>query len=375
MISPPSLSAQSVDLNPKLPSGTAQKSSVHPVVGLVGVGTIGGLLGALVGGPVGAILGGLAGAIGAAIEDARTSKVGYYATRSQPKPLPTFEQAINSLTTEANEAKKAIAHDLGEIGESVQRVSSELATQVQGGGSTMAQPDNSPDRAIQGILLDVDGTLVSSNDAHAQAWVEAFSAFGHKVAFETIRPLIGMGGDQVVPRMVPELSGEEGVGKQIVDRRKELIIHKFGSTLVPTPGARDLVLKLQQAGFQLVVASSATGEELSVLLGAARVEDLLEESPTTTSGDVKASKPAPDLVQVALEKGQLQPQRAMMLGDTPYDIEAAHQAGVQVIAFRTGGFQDAELTGALAIYDSPADLLAHYDRSALSQQQSGVVRP
>ena len=160
--------------------------------------------------------------------------------------------------------------------------------------------------AIAGILLDIDGTLVLSNDAHAQAWVEAFADYGYQVKFTDVRPLIGMGGDQLVPQIVPQLSGKEGVGKQVANRRKELIIEKFSPNLAPAPGSRQLIQRLKQDGFKLVVASSATSEELSKLLKAGEVEDLLAGEPTTTSDDADASKPEPDLVQVALSKGKLQ---------------------------------------------------------------------
>ena len=221
--------------------------------------------------------------------------------------------------------------------------------------------------AIQGVLLDIDGTLVLSNDAHAQAWVEAFAEYGYEIKFEDVRPLIGMGGDQLIPRILPELSGKEGVGKKAADRRKELIIEKFSAKLAPAPGSRELVQRLKQEGFKLVVASSASSEELSSLLKAAEVEDLLSEEPKTTSSDTEASKPEPDLVQAALSKGQLQPEQAIMLGDTPYDIQAASKAGVGVIAFRCGDFDDSQLADALAIYDDPADLLEHYDLSPLAK--------
>ena len=221
--------------------------------------------------------------------------------------------------------------------------------------------------AIQGVLLDIDGTLVLSNDAHAQAWVEAFAEYGYEIKFEDVRPLIGMGGDQLIPQILPELSGKEGVGKKAADRRKELIIEKFSPTLAPAPGSRELVQRLKQEGFKLVVASSASSEELSSLLKAAEVEDLLREEPKTTSSDAEATKPEPDLVQVALSKGQLQPEQAIMLGDTPYDIQAASKAGVGVIAFRCGDFDDSQLADALAIYDDPADLLKHYDLSPLAK--------
>lgn len=101
---------------------------------------------------------------------------------------------------------------------------------------------------VSGVILDVDGTLVLSNDAHAQAWVEGFAAYGYDIKFEQVRPLIGMGSDQILPRLVSELSGKDGTGKQIADHRRELILNKFGTHLSPTKGARDLVQKMQTNG-------------------------------------------------------------------------------------------------------------------------------
>ena len=222
--------------------------------------------------------------------------------------------------------------------------------------------------AVEGVLLDVDGTLVLSNDAHAQAWVEAFAAFGYEVKFEQVRPLIGMGGDQIVPKFAPGLSGNEGKGKVIADRRKELILNKFGSSLAPANGARELIEKMQQQSLRLVIASSATSQELSVLLKAARVDDLLSQVEATTSSDAEESKPEPDLVEAALNKIGMQANSVVMLGDTPYDIESASKAGVGVIAFRCGGFDDSQLKDAIAIYDDPADLLAQYERSPLARE-------
>lgn len=218
---------------------------------------------------------------------------------------------------------------------------------------------------VQAVILDVDGTLVLSNDAHAQSWVDAFAEFGYKVSFEQVRPLIGMGGDQVIPRMVPGLNNEEGDGKKVSERRKELIIDKYGPKLAPTPGARELVQRLHQEGFKLIIASSATSQELEVLLKAAKVDDLLEEA--TTSSDAEASKPEPDIVEAALNKLGMQPNQALMLGDTPYDIQAAHAAGVAIVVFRCGGFEDAQLEEAKAIYDDPADLLKHFEESLLAK--------
>lgn len=217
---------------------------------------------------------------------------------------------------------------------------------------------------LDGVLLDIDGTFVLSNDAHAQAWVEAFAAYGYTVSFDQVRPLIGMGGDQIIPHFAPELSDKEGTGKQIADRRKALILTKFGTHLAPAKGARELVQTLQAHKLHLIVASSATSQELDLLLKVAQIDDLVHEF--TTSDDAKASKPQPNIIEAALSKAQLAPDRALMLGDTPYDIESASKAGVSVIAFRCGGFSDEQLAGAIAIYDNPADLLHHYDESPLT---------
>lgn len=220
---------------------------------------------------------------------------------------------------------------------------------------------------LQAVILDIDGTLVFSNDAHAQAWVEAFAAYGYEVSFEKVRPLIGMGGDKVIPKMVSGLSDEAGDGKKIAQRRKELIINRFSPELSPTPGSRDLLLKMQQEGLRLIIATSATSEELSGLLKAAQVDDLLHQA--TTSSDAEASKPEPDIVEAALSKLQMEASQVVMLADTPYDIEAAAKCGVAVIAFRCGGFDDASLANAAEIYDRPADLLAHYEDSLLGKKE------
>ncbi|MGG6242118.1 HAD family hydrolase [Nodosilinea sp. AN01ver1] len=217
--------------------------------------------------------------------------------------------------------------------------------------------------ALDGVVLDIDGTLVLSNDIHAQAWVEAFANHGYDVSFEQVRPLMGMGGDQLMPHLFAELSDEAEPGKTIASEHKELVLTKYRPQLKPTAGARELVEKLLAADLHVIVATSASDRELGVMLKVADVEDLLTE--TTTSSDAENSKPAPDIVQAALDKAQLAPDRVVMLADTPYDIEAAGKAGVKVIAVRSGGFSDGDLAGAIAIYDDPADLLHHYDRSPL----------
>ncbi len=219
--------------------------------------------------------------------------------------------------------------------------------------------------ALDGVIVDIDGTLVLSNDAHAHSWVEAFASQGYEPSFEQVRSLMGMGGDQLIPKLFPELDKETEPGKTISSYRKELILRDYVPHIQPANGARSLVQKMREAGLHLVIATSASPEELEVMLKIADVEGLLPEA--TTSDDAENSKPAPDIVEAALQKAQLDPDRVVMLADTPYDIEAAGKAGVGVIAVRCGGFSDQELAGAIAIYDDPADLLRHYDDSPLGQ--------
>lgn len=220
--------------------------------------------------------------------------------------------------------------------------------------------------AILGVVLDNDGTLVLSNDGHARAWRQALAEHGYDVAYDTLRSLLGMGGDTLLPQVAPGLTATEGVGKTITQRRKEIFLQTYAADLQPAPGARALVERLQAEGLRTVIASSAQPDELEVLLQRAQVDDLLPER--TSAQDAAQSKPAPDIVAVALERLGLPAEAVLMVGDTPYDIEAAGKVGVGVIAFRCGGFSDDRLAGARAIYDDPADLVAQYESSPLSQR-------
>ncbi len=219
-------------------------------------------------------------------------------------------------------------------------------------------------RRPAGVLLDIDGTLLDSNDAHAQSWVEIFRRHGYGIGYERVRPLIGKGSDKLVPELTG-LDPETGKGKEMTEERSGLFLHDYLPKLSPTRGARDLVQRLRDDGFCLVIATSAGGDELDQLLRQAGIYDLIER--TTSASDAESSKPDPDIIQAALKKGKLDPQAAIMLGDTPYDIEAAGRAGVPAIALRCGGWWgDAALKGAIGIYDDPAALRAGIDRSPLA---------
>jgi phosphoglycolate phosphatase-like HAD superfamily hydrolase len=225
----------------------------------------------------------------------------------------------------------------------------------------MAQTPRAPGSALRTILLDVDGTLIDSNDAHARAWVDSLRAHGYVIPFETVRPLIGMGGD----KLVPELTGLDpgsGEAKRMAKTRSELFLERELPTLRPTPGARALLEHMTALGLELVVATSARSKEVRALLEQTGVSDLIRLS--SSADDAERSKPDPDIVKAALRLSGSQAAHSAMLGDTPYDVEASVRARVPVVALRCGGWWDDEaLGGAAAIYDDPADLLGHFDES------------
>lgn len=222
---------------------------------------------------------------------------------------------------------------------------------------------------LKGVILDMDGTLVDSNDAHALAWVEAFAKHEIQVPYERIRPLIGMGGDRIVPRMTG-YSVDDPQGRQIVRMRAEIFRSRYLPWVHPFPGVRALLSRFKADGLKLGLASSAPAEELEQLLHISGVEDLIDTRTPTDPGD--DSKPDPDIVNAALEAMALPAENVIMIGDTPYDIEAASRAGIGIIAFRCGGWTDAELAGALAIHDDPADLLESLGSAPLGSRSFAI---
>lgn len=212
-------------------------------------------------------------------------------------------------------------------------------------------------RVFKAVLLDIDGTLLDSNDAHAHAWVEVLTRHGHDVSFEIIRPLIGKGGDKLLREAV-DVDSESAHGQAMTEERQQLFKSRYLSTLQATQGARELLERLQALGLELVIATSAGADELRDLLKQAGIDDLIDAA--AGSSDAQESKPDPDIVQAALAKCRHAPHEVFMLGDTPYDIEAAAVAGVISVALRSGGWwTDADLAGAVWVANDPADLLAH----------------
>jgi HAD superfamily hydrolase (TIGR01509 family) len=220
--------------------------------------------------------------------------------------------------------------------------------------------DETPRRLI-GVLLDVDGTLVDSNDAHAGAWHDALTEAGRTdVPFEALRRCIGMGSDHMLPR-VAGIDKESEEGRALCDRCSALFAERYLPAVRPFPRVRELLEALSGRGLRLAVTTSAARDKAGALLRAAGVEDLIEE--VVTSADAPRSKPEPDIIEAGLRALGAGPTEVLLLGDTPYDIEAAARAGVGTVALRSGGWSEGELAGALAVYQDAADLLRELDGS------------
>jgi HAD superfamily hydrolase (TIGR01509 family) len=218
---------------------------------------------------------------------------------------------------------------------------------------------------VSTAILDIDGTLVDTNYHHTIAWARALQRFDIDVALWRIHRHIGMGGDQVVTSLCGQ-EVEDEHGDEIRSAESEEYERLIGE-VHPMQGARDLIIALRDRGHSVVLASSAKEDEVDVyldLLGAREVVDAW-----TTSADVESTKPAPDLVHAALEKTGDAPTEAVMVGDTPWDVEAASKAGVETITVITGGFSEQELTeaGAVAVFESVSELLERLDETRLKQ--------
>ena len=216
-------------------------------------------------------------------------------------------------------------------------------------------------------ILDVDGTLVDSNDAHAQAWVTAFNEAGIDVSFDRVRRAIGMGGDKLIPH-VSGLVPDSKTARRISDRRSKIFATDYLPHLRAFPRVRELVEHLIADGYRVVIASSAKGDELDPLLEIAGVADLIHAQ--TSSSDARRSKPDPDIVAAALNRSGADRSQAAMVGDTPYDVEAARRTGIQIVAVESGGWRREDLLGAIEVHTGVAELCARYGESVFARLPS-----
>jgi HAD superfamily hydrolase (TIGR01509 family) len=221
---------------------------------------------------------------------------------------------------------------------------------------------------IRAVLLDVDGTLVDSNDLHVEAWRRAFRAHGKEVPREALHGQMGKGGDLIVQAF---LAGDEArrFGDAVDRLHVEIFVREYQPRERALPGVRPLLERMKADGLRLVLATSAKDEELEGHLGLLRIDDLLDHR--TSADDAGRSKPSPDIFLAALRAlhGGL-PQEARVIGDSPWDATAARRAGIPMLGVLTGGFRRDELrsSGALAVYADLRELLERYDESPLARE-------
>jgi HAD superfamily hydrolase (TIGR01549 family) len=218
---------------------------------------------------------------------------------------------------------------------------------------------------IRGVIFDLDGTLVDSNELHVLAWEETFRHFGKEIPIKRRREQIGKGGDQYLPVFLTEHELRE-FGDEADKYRGEVFKKKYLREVKPFPKVRELCERLRADGKKIALASSGKDAEVhhyEKLLGIRGMVDYM-----TTADQVAHSKPKADVFIAALNLLSLPPNEAIAVGDTPYDIEAAKKIELPVIGVLCGGFAEAVLRdeGAVAIYRDPADLLERYYRSALA---------
>ena len=219
---------------------------------------------------------------------------------------------------------------------------------------------------LRAVIFDVDGTLVDSVDLHAHAWVEAIRHFGYHADFDEVRAQIGKGGDQLIPIFVPQKDLAR-VEEELDHFRHELFARKYMPKVRGFRRVRGLFQHLHADGLRIALASSAKGDELEHYKRAAEIEDLVDVE--TSSDDADRSKPHPDIFQAVLDKLGLQPDEAVVVGDSPWDAKAAVRAGLPVIGVLCGGFaeQDLRRAGCMEIYRDPEDLQRRFAASFIGK--------
>jgi HAD superfamily hydrolase (TIGR01549 family) len=218
---------------------------------------------------------------------------------------------------------------------------------------------------VEAVIFDIDGTIVDSVDLHARAWQAAFAKFGKEISLQKIRRQIGKGTDQLLPALLSSQAVDE-YGKELDDYRAELFKREYLPRVKPFPKVRELFQRIKQDNKRIALASSAKADELDIYIKITRVEDLIESE--TSSRDALESKPYPDIFEAALQQlPRIGLDKVIVVGDTPYDAEAAAGANLQTVGLLCGGWKEPALrrAGCIAVYKNPADLLAHYRESPL----------
>ncbi len=218
---------------------------------------------------------------------------------------------------------------------------------------------------IRAVIFDLDGTVVDSNDLHAEAWDETFRHYGKQFPYQDLRRQIGKGGDQYLPVFLSPREIQE-IGPEVEKFRSDLFKRKYLERVKPFPRVKELFQRIRDDGKRIALASSGNEAEVTHYAELAKLGGLFETQ--TTKSDVDHSKPAPDVFLAALRLLGTGADETIVIGDTPYDIQAAKKAQMQTIGVLCGGFPEDELRayGAVAIFRDPADLLERYERSPIA---------
>ncbi|HEV3485392.1 MAG TPA: HAD family hydrolase [Vicinamibacterales bacterium] len=207
---------------------------------------------------------------------------------------------------------------------------------------------------LQALILDIDGTLVDSNDMHADCWVEAFAHFGRKVDWDIIRRQIGKGGDLLVPDTL-DAREMRAFGKELKEYRGDLWKRRYMPDVKPFDGVRDVLRELHARRIRIAFASSSNPDEVEYYVELLGAGDLLEGS--TSKEDAQMSKPSPEIFEAALERVGSDPRYTFAVGDTPYDVLAAHRIPLPIVALLSGGFPRELLAKAEFVFDDMRDVV------------------
>jgi len=211
---------------------------------------------------------------------------------------------------------------------------------------------------LQALLFDVDGTLVDSNDHHARCWREAFAHFGVHLDYDTIRHQVGKGGDLLVPDLL-QAKEMRRFGEELKKYRSKIFRERYLPQIAAFPFVRTLFEGLRAHKIKIALASSSDPEEVEYYTRLLGVEELIEGS--TSKEDANFSKPSPEIFDAARKRAGTDPEFTFAVGDTPYDIVAAHRIAMPIVAVLSGGFERELLVKAEFLFDDAAQILERID--------------
>ena len=225
---------------------------------------------------------------------------------------------------------------------------------------------------VRAVLMDIDGTLLDSAEAQTQCWLRVLQDFGYPVQYRQVRARIGMGPDRIL-RELCGISEASPRAQRLLPIRELLLRSRDLPEIHCFPRVHEFIARVRGSGSQVAIVSSACRSEALALLGAAQL--LTEFDHVVCKEDVARTKPAPDGVQVALQRMGVAPEHAVLIASSPYDLAAAHAAGVSCVALRSGGWADSALTGDSSAYRDLSALLSDWQDLPLSGRAQKLSAP